>query len=96
MLGAKPIEIVVDGEKRWFIPLIDYCRLERKVEELTGELKRERAGGTPCFMGRQSERIAMLETALREAYRVTHYGRGSMQDVDDILERAIRGHLAEV
>lgn len=31
------------------------------------------------------------ETALREAYQITHYGRGTMQDVDDVLERAIRG-----
>lgn len=32
-----------------------------------------------------------LEAALREAYQITHYGRGPMQDVDDVLERAIRG-----
>lgn len=31
-----------------------------------------------------------LRDALREAYQITHYGRGSMQDVDDVLERAIR------
>ena len=37
MLGAQPVSFEVDGEKRWFVPLIDYCRLERRVEEL--ELK---------------------------------------------------------
>ncbi len=37
----------------------------------------------------RSEVIA-LESALREAYQISHYGRGSMQDVDDVLERAIR------
>jgi DNA-binding MurR/RpiR family transcriptional regulator len=35
-------------------------------------------------------KIARLTEALREAYQITHYGRGSMQDVDDVLERAIR------
>jgi hypothetical protein len=96
MLGAKPVEIEVDGEKLWFVSLVDYCRLERRVEELLLELERERSGGTPCFMGRQSERIAMLETSLGEAYQISHYGRGSMQDVDDILERAIRGNIEKV
>lgn len=32
----------------------------------------------------------MLAEALREAYQISHYGRGSMQDIDDVLERAIR------
>jgi hypothetical protein len=35
-------------------------------------------------------RVLKLEKALREAYQITHYGRGTMQDVDDVLERAIR------
>lgn len=35
--------------------------------------------------------VDALETSLREAYQITHYGRGTMQDVDDVLERAIRG-----
>jgi len=34
--------------------------------------------------------ISRLSTALREAYQISHYGRGSMQDIDDVLERAIR------
>lgn len=28
------------------------------------------------------------EKVLREAYQISHYGRGSMQDIDDVLERA--------
>lgn len=35
-------------------------------------------------------KIASLSNALREAYQISHYGRGSMQDVDDVLERAVR------
>lgn len=29
-----------------------------------------------------------LLSALREAYQISHFGRGSMQDIDDVLERA--------
>jgi hypothetical protein len=35
-------------------------------------------------------RIEELETAIREAWQISHYGRGSMQDIDDVLERAVR------
>lgn len=34
MFGAEPVSFVVDGETRWYVGLIDYCRLERRVEEL--------------------------------------------------------------
>lgn len=40
--------------------------LNQAVDEraaLAAELERERAGGTPCFMGRQSDRIRALEAA---------------------------------
>ncbi len=48
------------------------------------------------LMSGESERESLLayiremEAALREAYQISHYGRGSMQDIDDVLERAIR------
>lgn len=45
MLGAEPVAIEIDGEKRWFVPLIDYCRLERRVEAL--ELERNKALAQP-------------------------------------------------
>ena len=50
----------------------------------------------PDFLGkRQGEWVSLedyekIEAALREAYQISHYGRGSMQDIDDVLERAIR------
>jgi hypothetical protein len=40
-------------------------------------------------------RCVHVEAALREAYQISHYGRGSMQDIDDVLERAIRGSTAQ-
>ena len=36
-------------------------------------------------------RCQFLEDTLKEAWQISHYGRGSMQDIDDVLERAIRG-----
>jgi hypothetical protein len=36
-----------------------------------------------------------MAEALREAYQISHYGRGSMQDIDDVLERAIRSTSAK-
>lgn len=34
--------------------------------------------------------VERLEESLKEAYQISHYGRGSMRDIDDVLERAIR------
>lgn len=45
----------------------DHARaLTEQRDALAAELERERAGGTPCFMGRQSDRIRDLEAAARD------------------------------
>jgi hypothetical protein len=40
-------------------------------------------------------RCQFLEDTLKEAWQISHYGRGSMQDIDDVLERAIRGSQSD-
>lgn len=51
------------------------------AEQIAGQEQQERA---------DRARVLELEKALREAYQISHYGRGSIQDIDDVLERAIR------
>jgi hypothetical protein len=60
----------------------DKRKLRAALRQIAGQEQQERADRT---------RLLKLEEALREAYQITHYGHGSMQDVDDMLERAIRG-----
>lgn len=49
----------------WNNPEGDWVRAS-DYDALAAELERERAGGTPCFMGQQSARIKTLEAAMQE------------------------------
>jgi hypothetical protein len=63
-------DTLVDDLRKDSLALMKLLADEKhKSEALAAELERERAGGTPCFMGRQADRIRALEAALHR------YGR---------------------